>query len=480
MSITFHDKVALVTGAGTGIGRATAVTLARYGAKVAVAGRRADLLAETVRMIEDCGSEALALPTDVADEAQVRAMVEATVERFGALDVACNNAGIIGPMAPIVDLSAEDFDLTLATNLRGAFLCLKHELAVMAARGAGAVVNVSSVNAVMAEPSGAGYCTSKAGLDMLTRVAALEHAAQGIRVNSLRPGYVLTPMHDARARRRRWRHPGGRRGDRGIGADAPPGRAGGDGRGHRLALLPAVGLRHRPDPHRGRWDRDLDVMMRQPTLFLTGRLIQIGLRALELGNNVVIDYGLWGRDERSALRQAAADLGAMVEMRYFELTPAEQRRRLDHRQAEAPHTTWPMSDEDLARDGLPNIDIPTPGELDGSVPIDDPPAGVRDMGRVAQAPRLASGSASRRRLRARARRWSAVPSRWRRRGRRRDTLPVPSWHRRAERAAASMASRGRARPCAVRDSQRTATDPQRARRSGDVVPRRLVRAPELS
>ena len=81
---------------------------------------------------------------------------------------------------------------------------------------------------------------------------------------------------------------------------------------------------------------------------IEGRLIQIGLRALELGNNVVIDYGLWGRDERSALRQAAADLGAMVEMRYFELTPAEQRRRLDQRQAEAPHTTWPMSDEELA------------------------------------------------------------------------------------------------------------------------------------
>ncbi len=84
---------------------------------------------------------------------------------------------------------------------------------------------------------------------------------------------------------------------------------------------------------------------------IEGRLIQIGLRALELGNNVVIDYGLWGRDERSALRQAAADLGAMVEMCYFEVTPAEQRRRLDQRQAEAPHTTWPMSDEELARVG---------------------------------------------------------------------------------------------------------------------------------
>ncbi|WP_238161877.1 AAA family ATPase [Micromonospora endolithica] len=107
---------------------------------------------------------------------------------------------------------------------------------------------------------------------------------------------------------------------------------------------------------------------------IEGRLIQIGLRALELGTNVVIDFGLWSRDERSALRRAAADLGATVQMRYFELDPAEQRRRLDRRQAEAPQTTWPMSDEELA-EWAATIDIPTPGELDGSEPIDDPPAG---------------------------------------------------------------------------------------------------------
>lgn len=106
---------------------------------------------------------------------------------------------------------------------------------------------------------------------------------------------------------------------------------------------------------------------------IEGRLIEIGLRALELGNNVVIDYGLWGRDERSALRQAAADLDATVAMRYFEVTPAEQRRRLDQRQAEEPHTTWPMSDVELA-EWAALFDIPTPGELDGSEPIDDPPA----------------------------------------------------------------------------------------------------------
>src|SRR3712207_5606940 len=108
---------------------------------------------------------------------------------------------------------------------------------------------------------------------------------------------------------------------------------------------------------------------------IEGRLIEIGLRALELGTNVVIDYGLWSRDERSSLRQGAADLGARVEMRYFEVTPAEQRRRLDQRQSEAPHPTWPMSDEELAR-WPSEIDIPTPGELDGSEPIGDPPPGL--------------------------------------------------------------------------------------------------------
>jgi predicted kinase len=107
---------------------------------------------------------------------------------------------------------------------------------------------------------------------------------------------------------------------------------------------------------------------------IEGRLIQIGLRALELGINVVIDFGLWSRDERSALRQAAADVGALVELRYFDLTRAEQRVRLDQRQAEAPHTTWPMSDEELSG-WAAAFDVPGPGELDGSEPIGDPPAG---------------------------------------------------------------------------------------------------------
>ena len=107
---------------------------------------------------------------------------------------------------------------------------------------------------------------------------------------------------------------------------------------------------------------------------IEGRLIDIALRALELGSNAVIDFGLWGRDERSALRQAAADRGASVEMHYLVVSPAEQRRRIEQRQADEPHTTWPMSEGEMA-EWAGTFQVPTPGELDGSEPIDDPPTG---------------------------------------------------------------------------------------------------------
>lgn len=107
---------------------------------------------------------------------------------------------------------------------------------------------------------------------------------------------------------------------------------------------------------------------------IEGQLIQIGLRALELGTNVVIDFGLWSTDERCSLRQAAADLGVAVEVHYFEVSEGERRRRLDQRQTEAPHTTWPMSDQELAR-WAAMFDVPTPSEIDGSEPIGKPPVG---------------------------------------------------------------------------------------------------------
>ena len=196
MTQYLDGKVALVTGGGTGIGRATAVTLARQGAQVAVAGRSADALAETIELVAAAGGRAIAVRGDVAIEDDVRRMVRDTVDAFGGLDLAVNNAGVLGSLARLVDMTVEDWDDVLGINLRGMFLCLKHELPELRARGGGAIVNVTSVNAIKAEPEGGGYCSSKAAGEMLTRVAALEHAADGIRVNAVRPGFVVTPMHD--------------------------------------------------------------------------------------------------------------------------------------------------------------------------------------------------------------------------------------------------------------------------------------------
>jgi len=194
VSIDFSGKVALVTGAGTGIGRGTALVLARYGAAVAVAGRREANLAETAALVEAAGGRALPVVCDVSNEDDVRAMVTTTVEHFGGLDLAVNNAAIAGAFAPLVELSADDFDQTIGINQRGVFLCLVHELRAMA-EGGGAIVNISSANATIASPELALYCSSKSAVDMLTRVAALE-AAPKVRVNGIRPGFVLTPMHD--------------------------------------------------------------------------------------------------------------------------------------------------------------------------------------------------------------------------------------------------------------------------------------------
>jgi NAD(P)-dependent dehydrogenase (short-subunit alcohol dehydrogenase family) len=196
MTQYLDGKVALVTGGGTGIGRATALTLARQGAQVAVAGRSADALAETVELVAAAGGRAIAVRGDVAVEDDVRRMVRDTVDAFGGLDVAVNNAGVLGSLTRLVDTTVEDWDDVLGINLRGMFLCLKHELPELRARGGGAIVNVTSVNAIKAEPEGGGYCSSKAAGEMLTRVAALEHAADGIRVNAVRPGFVVTPMHE--------------------------------------------------------------------------------------------------------------------------------------------------------------------------------------------------------------------------------------------------------------------------------------------
>ena len=195
-NIDLTGKVGLVTGGGTGIGRAVALALGRAGASVVVSGRRADPLEETVALLTASGIDATSVAGDVAQEADVEAMVGRALEAFGRLDIACNNAGIEGVMAPIHDLSAEAFDATIAVNLRGCFLSMKHEVPAMLAGGGGAIVNVSSVNAVMASAEAAAYSASKAGVESLTATAALELATRGVRVNALRAGAFITPMHE--------------------------------------------------------------------------------------------------------------------------------------------------------------------------------------------------------------------------------------------------------------------------------------------
>ncbi len=187
--------VALVTGGGSGIGRAVAMAFSATGAHVVVAGRREAEGQETARMIEEGGGKAFFVKTDVSHEAEVKAMAAATVDRFGRLDFACNSAGVDGKLGPLVhEETAEDFDHVMRVNLRGVWLCMKHEIRSMLAGGGGAIVNIASVNGVTATPGGAAYGASKAGVISLTRSAAVEYATARVRVNAISAGFFQAPM----------------------------------------------------------------------------------------------------------------------------------------------------------------------------------------------------------------------------------------------------------------------------------------------
>ncbi len=191
-----NDKVALITGASSGIGRSTAEAFAAKGARVVLAARREDELVSLVAEIEARGGKATAIKTDVSVAKDVERMVAHAMEAFGRLDYAVNNAGIEGQWSGITDLAEEEWDRVLGINLKGTYLCLKYEARAMLEGGhGGAIVNIGSVNSFLGFPTGSAYVTSKHGLIGLTTSVSAELAPQGIRVNLVCPGFIETPMH---------------------------------------------------------------------------------------------------------------------------------------------------------------------------------------------------------------------------------------------------------------------------------------------
>ncbi len=187
-------KVALVTGASSGIGRATALMYSREGAKVAVSDVEEEGGQETVALIQKAGGEAFFFRADVSQPAECEALVRQTVDTFGRLDYACNNAGIGGESNPTADYSIEGWQRVIAINLSGVFYCLKYEIPAMLQNGGGAIVNMASILGQVAFANAPAYVAAKHGLVGLTRNTAIEYAAQGIRVNAVGPAFIRTPM----------------------------------------------------------------------------------------------------------------------------------------------------------------------------------------------------------------------------------------------------------------------------------------------